>query len=86
MKRIINGKKYDTDTARQLAGWSNEIPMGDYNHMGQYLYQKKNGEFFVEINATDGDDINPLSENEAMAWVERFANDAYEKLFGEVSE
>ena len=31
MKKIINGKRYDTDTAKELGSWS-------YSHYGDFAY------------------------------------------------
>lgn len=46
MKKIISGKVYDTETAKELGSWSN---MADYRNFSQFsetLYLKKTGEFF----------------------------------------
>ena len=44
LKRIVNGKLYDTETAKMVAKWrwSSEDGQGD-----QTLYANKNGAFFV---------------------------------------
>lgn len=46
MKKIINGKKYDTETAREVAckAWGY---YGDLNFVFETLYKKKTGEFFL---------------------------------------
>ena len=46
MKKIIDGKLYDTDTATYIAHREFGTP-GDFNHVEETLYQKKTGEFFV---------------------------------------
>lgn len=101
MKRIINGKKYDTDTAKELGYWSNGYPCGDFNWLFETLYLKKTGEYFlvgeggaltkysnVTYNgSTDGVKFMPMSEDDAKEWAERrLTCDEYEKIFGEVEE
>ncbi len=46
MKKIINGKKYDTETATRLADWNN----GGY--CKETLYQKHTGEYFMILGRT----------------------------------
>lgn len=49
MKRIIDGRKYDTDTAIEVARHSNEgyVRCGDFNWIDEALYRKKKGEYFL---------------------------------------
>lgn len=101
MKKIINGKKYDTDTARKLASYGNGLLPNDFRCIEESLYQKKTGEYFLYgeggpmtkyavscgNNSTTGSSmITPISEAEARAWVEEHANDLYEEIFGAVEE
>ena len=46
MKKIINGKTYNTETAKKLANWDNEI-YGSFDSIEETLYQKRTGEFFL---------------------------------------
>lgn len=101
MKKIINGRKYDTDTAELVAEWDN----GDYSDFGficEGLYRKRTGEYFLygrggaqtryaeSHGATSwggGRKIEPLSEPEARKWAEEHCDaDTYEQIFGEVEE
>ena len=65
MKVIINGRKYDTETARLLGEVMNEnasigCPVFDN------LYRKKTGEFFRYLwREFYGSEIVPLTEQEA---------------------
>lgn len=102
MKKIINGRKYDTDTAKFLVSESNGLGYRDFGYCEETLYRKKNGEFFlygeggpmtkyaqrVDMNTWSGGcKITPLTEEEAKRWTEQRASvDAYEKIFGEVEE
>lgn len=101
MKKIINGRRYDTQTAK-LVGYTSYSTPGDFNYWWEGLYRKRTGEFFLqgeggpmskysehlsENEWTGGQKIIPLSLKEAQEWVERYLDaDTYEELFGRVSE
>ena len=101
MNRIINGKKYNTETAECVGAWDNGFSYNDFNYTGEELYRKKSGEFFLygESGALGkyavwhgnsgggGKEIIPLSEDEARQWAEEHLSaDTYEEIFGEVEE
>lgn len=91
VKRIIDGKTYNTETATQLAGWSSDH--GPYE-TGNYLYQNRYGAFFQYMfvfgaGEDDHDTLKPLSPDEARQWLEQNASwdpDLIERLFGEMPE
>lgn len=88
MKRIIDGKTYNTDTATKIADkW-------DERHPEEFdiLYQTRHGAFFQYYGGETpyGDSyegVKPLSPSEAQAWLEggNFV-DHIERLFGEQPE
>lgn len=102
MKRIINGKKYDTATAKEIGSASNGGGWRDFSHWEETLYRKKTGEFFLfgeggpmtcysvscgQNSWSGGSAIRPLTEAEAKEWAERYLDvDDYEEIFGEVEE
>lgn len=102
MKAIIDGKKYDTETAKNVGFYSSYGSFSDFNHLEETLFLKKTGEFFLygkggpntkyaiqtDMNSwAGGVKIVPLSENDAKAWAEKnLTVDEYESLFGEVEE
>lgn len=102
MKKIINGKVYDTDTARRLGEWSDGQGWRDFSHVEENLYRKKTGEFFLhgeggpatryaratgQNSWTGGERIMPMSYREAREWAEEHLDgDEYEAIFGQVSE
>lgn len=102
MRKIINGRKYDTDTATRIAEWENTIDVRDFSHYSETLYRKRNGEYFifgsgnagsrystrVEQNTwSGGQNIAPLSYDAAREWAETHLDaDTYETEFGDVSE
>lgn len=101
MKKIIGGKKYDTNTAECVGSWDNGLNSGDFNNCSEDLYRKKTGEFFLhgeggansKYSKSNGNsswgssDIIPLSIEEAKQWFEDYGDaDEYEAIFGEVTE
>lgn len=102
MKKIINGKVYDTDTAKKMASWSDGLSFRDFTHVEEILYQKRTGEFFIhgaggpasryavptgQNSWSGGEKIIPLTWNSAREWAEEHLDaDDYEEIFGEVSE
>ena len=102
MLKIINGKKYDTRTATEVAEWSNNLGQSDFRHCTEILYRKRTGEFFVYGSGgamsaysrsvgtncwTDGHAIVPFTLDEAKSWVERNCDaDDYVEIFGDVEE
>ena len=102
MKKIINGKKYDTETAKEVGRWYNDQNYNDFNSFSEKLYRKRTGEFFLfgEGNANtkyaenignnswgSGEEIIPLSFEKAMSWAEKnLSSEEYEESFGEIKE
>ena len=100
MKKIINGSKYDTETAKMMAV-NAYGRVGDFSHWEEELYKTKSGKFFLygegganskygvwEGNEGYGDEkIMPMSEDEAKTWAKNALNgDEYENIFGDVEE
>lgn len=101
MKKIISGRKYDTDTATMVGEWSDGYPR-DFRYQCETLYRKRNGEYFLHgeggamskyaVSHGDnswggGEEIIPLSYDRAREWAEKHLDaDDYEAAFGEVSE
>ena len=93
MKKIIGGKRYDTETAEFIGCEQYPYP-GQLNYWREELYRKRNGEFFLYViggpsskYGSGNAEIRPLSIKEAQEWVEKYLNaDTYEKVFGRVDE
>jgi len=101
MKKYINGKKYDTDTAKRI-GEDSYSNRSDFNFWEETLYQKRTGEFFLmgeggacskyaeyvgQNSWCGGNKIIPLSFESAREWVEKHLDaDQYEALFGAIEE
>ena len=102
MKKVINNKVYDTDTARALGTWSDGGTWQDLDHMEETLYRKKTGEFFLHGEGgpatryaeaqgnnswTGGERIMPMAYAEAKAWASEHLDGAgFEAICGAVTE
>lgn len=101
MKKIIDGKRYDTATAKKIGcdGYSNR---SDFGFWEETLYQKRTGEFFLhgvggpaskyaettgQNEWSGGEKIIPLEFENARKWAEdHLEADEYESAFGPVEE
>ena len=102
MKKIINGRVYDTEKARCVGDWSASCGRMDFHWYTESLYQKRTGEYFlwgkgghaspysraIDTNSwSGGEDIKPFTVEEARLWAEKHLSaDEYETEFGEVAE
>lgn len=102
MLKIINGKKYNTETAEKVGSYWNGRSASDFDYCEESLYKKRTGEFFLygEGGArskyarsagqncwSGGEMITPMTYEEAQAWAEEhLTGEEYEEIFGEVSE
>ena len=102
MKRIIGGKRYDTDTAKEIARDWSELSRTDFGYWEGTLYQKRTGEYFIygeggpmsryavscgQNQWSGGEKIIPVSYEAARSWgEEHMSADEYEEHFGEIKE
>ncbi len=101
MIKIINGKRYDTNTAT-LMGSDSYGYARDFNHWTEELYRKNSGEYFLygeggpmtkyassgsNNSWGDGEKIIPLTPDAARAWAEEhLSGEKYEAIFGAVED
>ena len=101
MKKIINGKRYDTEVAEMLHETTYGNPR-DLQYFTEHLYRKKTGEYFLygeggamtkyavssgQNSWCGGEKIIPLILSAAQEWAEKYCDgNEYEKIFGEVEE
>lgn len=100
MKRIIDGKRYDTSTAEEV-GFAKHGSRRDFEYYEETLYCKRTGEYFVHGYGHGeskyakqvlgdwgpGEDIVPMTYEQAREWAERNLDaDDYEREFGPTSE
>ncbi|MGA3116895.1 MAG: hypothetical protein ABSF90_20945 [Syntrophobacteraceae bacterium] len=93
MRKIINGKVYDTDTAQIMASdryWDGNNM--ERNGRNQYLYVTPRGAFFsYRFTMWQGelDSITPLDKGDAKSLYEKLPEqdiEAYTRRFGEAEE
>lgn len=99
MKKIINNKLYDTETAKSIGFSTANCSCSDFNYWEEELYRKKTGEYFLygkggpmtKYSVSHGDNswsggskIIPLSFEKAREWAEEnLEADDYIECFGE---
>lgn len=88
MKKIINGKLYDTDQSTLIG--KRRITL-DYYYCLEQLYLTRKGHYFLYKYAMDDDDsytsFYALSEEQAKKWAETYLSaEEYCHSFGEPEE
>jgi hypothetical protein len=101
MRRIIDGKRYDTETAEDVASWHNHYYPNDFHYCTETLYRTKKGGWFLAGEGgplskyarscgdgrRGGKGLFPITEEEARQWLEeRDGVDVLEKYFGHLVE
>ena len=102
MKKIINGKLYDTSTAKRIGADGSNGSHSDFNYWEETLYKKRTGEYFLHGEGGPrsryseclgdnswgwGEAIIPLSYAKAREWSEEHMSvDEYGEIFGMPSE
>lgn len=98
MKKIINGRLYDTGTAKALGEWSSMADVRNFHWYKEQLFRKRTGEYFLygiggpmsryaergRYGGWDGGEaITPLTAAKAREWAEEHLDsDAYAEIFG----
>lgn len=102
MRKIINGSRYSTDTAKKIAHWESDQDYTSFTHCEETLYRTKAGKWFIHgtgnaatvyaVRRGDGwtapgEQIVPLSEEVARIWVlEHLGEEQCDAIFGTGSE
>lgn len=87
---IVNGRRYDTETATKIGHWSNGHYPGDFARCEETLYRTPKGNFFLygEGGAMSkyatpvgnmrggGSNIEPMDETAAAVWCEEHCDAA----------
>lgn len=85
MKQLVDGKVCNTETATQIATWSNGLNSNDFNLLCESLYKTKKGVLFlfakggastwcaarVGNSRTAGVKFMSFSEQDAIEWAEQ---------------
>lgn len=101
MKRIIEGRVYNTETATYVASYSNGYGTGDFCAIEEKIYIKRTGEWFLDGSGGamtkyaeweddgcyGGRELIPFTDDEAKEWLSKHNFvDEYIKYFGEPEE
>lgn len=85
MKKIINGRVYNTETAEEIATWYNSYYPSDFHYCQETLYKTKNGSYFLygyggalsnysvpvgNNGSGAGSEIVALTTEEAFDWLQ----------------
>ena len=80
MRKIIDGRTYNTETSKLIGDWSNERSNRDFSHCYQALYRNTKGAYFLHgyggpmseyARHIGGETINPMTAEDAQAWAEK---------------
>ena len=101
MKKVIDRKVYNTETAELIADWDNGCYGNDFRNCSEGLYLTKKGQYFVAgsggpmsryacsygNSTSGGEDIRLLTRNEAISWCEKHnCTEALEEHFADMVE
>ena len=101
MRQIVEGRRYDTATAREIGAWWNGYSASDFEYCEEKLCLTSKGNFFLagsggalsqyarsHGNATGGGEaITPLSREEAFQWAqEHLEPEDYSEFFEDLIE
>ena len=97
MKKVIKGRVYCTDTAKELGCWCNTANRSDFAWASETLYKTKSGQYFLHCEGGPlsrygshfgnesgyGEKIEVMTIDQAKTWAEeRLDGDEYEAIFG----
>ena len=97
MKKIINGKTYNTKTAKRLCDGAANLAFIDPRDLSEYLYRSPKGQFFIagcggpmtkysQLSGKNpsgwGEGLKLVTESEAKSYVENFGTaEEFEAIF-----
>ena len=97
MRKVINGRTYNTETSKKIGNWDNGIYGSDFKSCEEDLYKNTKGAYFLvgeggplskyavsHGNSTSGSiELIPMTATEAQEWAEgHLTVDEYEAEFG----
>ena len=97
MRKVINGRTYNTATSKRVGSWDNGVYGSDFRSCEEDLYKNTKGAYFLvgsggplskysvsHGNETSGStELIPMTVEEAQAWAEeRLDVEDYEAEFG----
>ncbi|MFA6192618.1 MAG: hypothetical protein WC665_09735 [Sulfurimonas sp.] len=100
MKKVINGKVFDTETATELLSWGHGN-IYDFRYIRETLYKTKKGKYFlygvggpltsyavrVSSSETSGSsNITHMTSKDALTWVEENFENVSDLILEEFSD
>ena len=101
MRKVINGRTYNTETSKKIGNWDNGIYGSDFKSCEENLYKNTKGAYFLVGeggpmskyavsygNETSGSkELIPMTTTEAQEWAEEHLTaEEYEAEFGPQEE
>lgn len=95
MKEVINGVRYNTETAKIIGYYSNNLGPYDPNRISETLYKTRFGHYFLAGHGgrmtkyatpignryNSGSGIVPISKEEALEWTKLYLSHEIVKKF-----
>jgi len=97
MRKVINGRTYNTETSKHVGNWDNGIYGSDFRSCEEDLYKNTKGAYFLvgeggpmsKYSVSHGNDtigsteLIPMTATEAQGWAESHLDaENYEAEFG----
>ena len=97
MRKVINGRTYNTATSKVIGGWDNGRSYNDFEYCKETLYKNTKGAYFLVgkgggnskygewhgNSGGPGEELKPMTTTEAQEWAEEHLDvDEYEEEFG----
>ncbi|MGB3908785.1 MAG: hypothetical protein WBL02_10210 [Methanomethylovorans sp.] len=70
MKKLINGKLYNTRNSIAVASWDNGVEISDPAYCEETLFKSKMETYFIYQKKYDGLDIRELDPVAAFEWLQ----------------
>jgi hypothetical protein len=101
MKKIIEGRLYNTKTATEIHQWDNGCYGNDFRNCSESLYKTEKGSYFIAgyggpmskyaeshgSSTSGGDGLRVISESQAIEWLENHdGTEALEEYFADKIE
>jgi len=71
MKKLINGKLYNTKKLVPIASWDNGIEISDTRYSEETLCRSKTGEYIIYSKDASGLDLREITPEDAFEWLQK---------------
>ncbi|MBC7085212.1 MAG: hypothetical protein H5T43_02420 [Methanomethylovorans sp.] len=82
MKKVLNGKLYNTKKSTPIATWDNGADMSDSIYCEETLCKTSTGDFFIYCKNVKGHDLIAITAEDAFEWLRKhdLLDKAYKSL------